>query len=78
MMLSREKNHLVGLGDLLKFCLGFLLVVRILVRVPLHGKLPVGLLEVVLLGALVDAQNLVVVDAHFSKLPSSSSLSRLL
>lgn len=56
--------NLVCLGDLLELCLRLLLVGGVLVRVPSHGELPVGLLEVVVAGAAVDAEDLVVVDAH--------------
>lgn len=56
--------YLVCLRDLLELVLGLLLVVGVLVGVPLHGELAVGLLEVVVGGALVDAQDLVVVEPH--------------
>jgi hypothetical protein len=58
-----EETHIVGFGDLLELGLG-LLVGGILVGVPSHGELPVGLLEVVVVGAPFDAEDLVVVDPH--------------
>ncbi|BAS71258.1 Os01g0239150, partial [Oryza sativa Japonica Group] len=58
-------KDLKGLGDLLELGLGLLLVVGgVLVGVPPHGELVVGLLEVVVPGAAVDAEDLVVVDPH--------------
>jgi hypothetical protein len=59
-----EETHIVGFGDLLELGLGLLLIGGILVGVPSHGELPVGLLEVVVAGAAFDAEDLVVVDPH--------------
>jgi hypothetical protein len=56
-------QHVVRLGDLLEAPLGDLLVVRVLVGVPLHRELAVGLLECVGVGVFVDAEDLVVVLA---------------
>uniref|UniRef100_A0A804Q345 Uncharacterized protein n=1 Tax=Zea mays TaxID=4577 RepID=A0A804Q345_MAIZE len=53
--LLRTPTYLVRLRDLLELVLGLLLVVGVLVGVPFHGELAVGLLEVVIGGALVDA-----------------------
>lgn len=63
---------MVGLGDLLEFGFGLRLVVRVLVRVPLHGELSVGFLEVVVVGVAVDLQGPVVVHPHQYSLLSPS------
>lgn len=68
--------YLVGLGDLFEFVLGFLLVVGVLVRVPSHGKLAVGLLEIFFFGVLVDLEDFIVVHSHL--LTFSSALRLLL
>ena len=57
--LLRIAQHVVGLRDLLEFLLGLLLLRltfrRVLVRVPLHGRLAVRLLQRRVVGFLVDA-----------------------
>jgi hypothetical protein len=53
-------EHLVGFLHLLEFRLG-VLVVRIAVRVVLHRELPVRLLDLVVGGVPVHAENFVVV-----------------
>ncbi|BAS78291.1 Os02g0306801, partial [Oryza sativa Japonica Group] len=60
----RRCCDLVGLGDLLELGLGLLLAVGVLVRVPLHGQLPVRLLQLLLGGAPLHLQQLVVVHPH--------------
>jgi hypothetical protein len=59
-----RRANLVRLGDLLELGLGLLLVAGVLVRVPLHGQLPVRLLELVIGGAALHLQHLVVVHTH--------------
>jgi hypothetical protein len=56
--------YLVRPRDLLELAVSLLLVVGVLVGVPLHGELAVGLLQIVVGGALVHAQDLVVVQPH--------------
>ena len=68
--------YLVGLGDLFEFGLRFLLVVGVLVGVPSHGALAVGLLEVFLFGVLVNLEDFIVVRSH--PLAFSSALRLLL
>src|SRR5262245_5092519 len=53
-------EDVVRLLDLLEVLLG-LFVIRVAIRMPLAGELPVGLLDLVLRGALLDAQDLVEV-----------------
>lgn len=60
----RTEAYLIGLGDLFEFVLGFFLVVRVLVRVPFHGKLPVSFLQIIILGVLVHLQYLIVIHTH--------------
>lgn len=57
-------TYLVGLRDLLKFFLGKILIVRILIRMPLHGRLLVGLLELVGVDIGLDTEDRVIVFAH--------------
>jgi hypothetical protein len=74
--LLRVAQHLVGLLRLLEVLLG-LRVVRIAVRVPLHGEAPVGLLQVLLAGVAVDAQHFVVVALrHLPRLDGKRATSR--
>ena len=54
------REDLVALGGFLEFFLGFL-VARIAVRVVLHGQLAVGLLDLVLRGAAVEAEHFVAI-----------------
>lgn len=49
---------------MLEFSFGLFLAVRVFIRVPLHGKLSIGFLEIIVFGASVNLKNLVVVDAH--------------
>src|SRR5262249_34596214 len=58
--LLRVVQHLVRLGGFLELGLG-LLVARVAVRMPLHGELAVGLLDVVHGSAARHAQHLVVI-----------------
>jgi hypothetical protein len=58
--LLRVLQDLVGLVDFLEPRLGAG-VTRVLVRVVLHCKLPIGPLQVGLSRALIDAQNLVII-----------------
>ena len=58
--LLRIGKHLVGLVDLLKFFLG-LRIARIDIGMPLFGQLPVCLFNGGFVGALVDAQHLVII-----------------
>lgn len=48
-------KNLVGLRDLLKLGCGFLFVIRIFIRMPLDGKLSIGLLDFILIGSLLYA-----------------------
>ncbi len=57
-------EDLIGLVDLLESGLG-LLVAGVQVRVVLLGQLPVGLLNLCLCGALLDAQDFIVVSFLF-------------
>src|SRR5688572_5767959 len=67
--LLRVGQHFVGLVGLLEMLLG-LRVVRIAVRMPLHGQLPVGLLDVLFGRVPVYAEHLVVVALrHASAFP---------
>jgi hypothetical protein len=72
-----RRADLVRLGDLLELGLGILLVAGVLVRVPLHGQLPVRLLELVVGGAALHLQHLVVIHTHPAatalRWPSASS-----
>ena len=61
-------EHLVGLGGLLELALG-LRVVGVDVRVQLAGEPPEGLLDLGLVGAAIDAEDLVVVAGHRISLP---------
>lgn len=61
-----KETNIVCLGDLLELGLSLLLVGGVLVGVPSHGELPVRLLEVIVAGGAVDAEDLVVVDPHVS------------
>lgn len=45
--------YVVGFGDLFEFGFSVLLVVRVLVRVPFHGELPVRLLQCIVFGASI-------------------------
>lgn len=69
---GRRIAYLVSLGYLFEFGLSFLLVVWILVGVPSHGELMIGLLEVSIIGVLVDLEDLIVIHSHI--LASSSTL----
>jgi hypothetical protein len=60
---------------LLEFGFGVFLVVRVFVRVPLHGELSIGFFEVIVLGAPVYLENLVVIHAHAFSSSSSFSVS---
>ena len=57
-------RNLVCHRDLLELGFRLLLVGGVLVGVPSHGELPIGLLEVVVAGAAVDAEDLVVIGPH--------------
>ena len=55
------REHVVGLADLLELGLGLLLLVLVLIGVPLDRHFPVRLLQLVVVGVLVDAEDGVVV-----------------
>lgn len=80
--IHRETNvYLIGFSNLFELGFSFFLVVGVLIRMPLHGKLPVSLLQVFLRNILINLQDLVVVDTHFVVVycvPLSSSRSHLL
>ena len=65
-------QHVIGLSDFLELLLGPRGLV--LVRVVLQGQLPVGLLELVVAGALRDAENGVIIFAHCLQLSDVTSL----
>src|SRR5438045_4004958 len=46
-------------------------ILRIAVRMPFHGKAPIGLLQVVFRGIAVDAQHFVVVALRHSEFPNT-------
>ena len=59
-------EHVVGLSSLLELLLS-LLVARVAVRVVFYGYLSIGLLYLVLRGALVNTKHLIVISfCHFS------------
>mmetsp|Transcript_12330 Transcript_12330/g.33640 ORF Transcript_12330/g.33640 Transcript_12330/m.33640 type:complete len:273 (-) Transcript_12330:737-1555(-) len=65
--------------DGLELVLGFFLVVWVLVRVPLHGKLAIGLLDISLAAAHRQSQSLIVLGmAHMVELPVPPLLITLL
>lgn len=69
-------NNIISFGDLLELGFCFFLVVWVLVRMPFHGELSIGFLQVVVFGVLVHLKRLVVVQTHLSlHSPSSSSSS---
>jgi len=57
-------QYVKSLGDFLEFLLSLLLLVLILVRMPLEGRLPVCLLDVVLLGIPTRSKDGVVISPH--------------
>ena len=69
-------TYIISFGDLLEFSLGLFLIVRVFIRMPLHGKLSIGFLKVIVFGSLVDLKNLVVVDPHPSYSASLLALHR--
>ena len=66
-------QNLVGLVDLLKFGLG-LLVARVQVGVIFLGRLSVGLFDLVIPGASVYAQDLIIISLIRQRVPRSSGL----
>ena len=75
-LLLRVGEHLVGLLGLLEFLFG-ILVVRIAVRVVLHGQLAVGLLDFVVASVAIDAEDFVVIPfGHDAALSLVSSKGR--
>lgn len=63
---ERKFGNLVGFGDLLELGFGVLLVVGVFVRMPFHGELSIGFLQVVDFGVPIHLKDLVVIDAHLS------------
>ncbi len=61
-------QHRIGLSDFLEFCFG-LGVARIAVRVILHGELAIGAFQRLVVHALFDAQNFVIVAFGGHELP---------
>mmetsp|Transcript_780 Transcript_780/g.1390 ORF Transcript_780/g.1390 Transcript_780/m.1390 type:complete len:219 (-) Transcript_780:280-936(-) len=59
--LLRIAKGLVGLGNFLELLLGLIRVILVLVGVELDGQLLIGLLDLLLRGALLQAQDIVVV-----------------
>jgi hypothetical protein len=68
-------QHLVGFLRLLEVLLG-LGVVRIAIRMPLHGELAIRALEIGVARVAIDAKNLVVVALRQAISPSSCPLPR--
>src|SRR5947208_1946326 len=66
--LLRVAEHLVGFLRFLEVLFGAR-VLRIAVRMPFHGKAPVGLLQVFLGGVAVDAEHFAVVALRHSAIP---------
>jgi len=57
-------QHFIGLGRLLELGFGFG-IIRVAVRMVFEGHLPIGLLDIVIIGVSLDAEHFVVIPGHW-------------
>lgn len=76
-MVKEGRNYIISFRDLLEFSFGFFFVVRVLIRMPLHGQFAISFLKLVIISTTINLKNLIVIHPHLQSSSSSQDFTRV-